>query len=215
MVENRRALRFECDEKLVCKQSGVEFGATVIDISRGGMKIHSQQKLEVGSKLFLHLKDRARGRAPVKAVVRWVLLGPDYQVGLEFEDSAGKLSRRWVRKLFPDEGAAWTSGHQQRSEVRAVTSVPIVAASGFIEGKACDLSSTGASFELPQKLENTVGLFLCLPWAFLEVRANVLRAEKRGDNWLHSVQFSVMRERDKEALEAFVEHQATGGAFLN
>lgn len=210
MIENRRALRFNCDERLICKVAGEEFNATVIDISRGGMKVQCEKRLQVGSKLFLRLEDSVRGRAPVKAIVRWVLLGDQFEVGLEFQDSASKLSRRWVRKLFPDAGAAWTAGHQQRTEVRAPVRLPVVSANGFVEGTTIDVSGSGAYIELPQKLDDTVGLFLCLPWSYLEVRANVLRAEMRDGKWFHSVQFAALRDEQKDAIDAFVESRALG-----
>jgi PilZ domain len=206
LQENRRSLRFECRETLIFQHGGKTYEATVLDISRGGARLSCSKKLPVGSKVFLRLKDRTKGRAPVKAVVRWRGGEAPFEMGLEFRDSTSKLSRRWVRKLFPDQGAAWTAGHQQRSEVRAQVSLPVVSANGFIEGTTLDISQGGACFELDQKLEDTVGLFFCLPWSLLEVRANVLRAESRGSKWVHSVRFSPLKEEQQAELEAFVEH---------
>lgn len=205
MQENRQSLRFECRETLLFQHAGKTIEATILDISRGGVRLSCETRLPVGRKVFLRLKDKTRGRVPVKAVVRWRSGSGPYELGLEFRDSATKLSRQWVRKLFPGQGSAWTAGHQHRSEVRARVSLPVVSASGFVEGKTLDLSSSGACFELDQELTDTVGLYLCLPWSYLEVRANVLRAENKGSKWIHSVQFSALREGERELLKDFIE----------
>jgi len=155
---------------------------------------------------MLRPKDRRLGRAPVKAVVRWRSGREAFELGLEFRDSPSKLSRRWVRTLFPDQGAAWASARQQRREVRAQVELPIVAAEGFSEGKTLDVSLSGACFELGRKLEESVDLFLCLPWSLLEVQARVLRSESRGSKWVHSVEFSPLPQEQREQLDVFVEH---------
>jgi hypothetical protein len=213
MLENRRALRFECEETLVCKSAGNEFKATVMDISRGGMRVRTKKRIEVGSRLVLRLEDRARGRAPVEAVVRWVRLGDELQMGLEFEDSASKLSRRWVRKLFPGAGAAWTASRQQRSEIRAKARLPVVSTNGSVEGATLDVSRSGACIELSGKLEENAGVVLCLPWSYLELNADVLRVEQRRDKWIHSVKLADLNEEQQQQLDAFVEDRTMAMAF--
>lgn len=206
MKENRSTLRFECDEELFFQLDGQSHEARVLDISRGGVRIATSAKLPVGRNLFLRIKDKSRGRVPVKAVVRWRSGEGPFEMGLEFRESTSKLSRRWVRKLFPNEGQAWTRGHQQRTEVRVSVDLPVVASNGFVEGKILDLSPSGARLELDHKLDETAGLYLCLPWSYLEVRANVLRAEMLDSKWVHSVRFSVLGESESEELKGFVEH---------
>lgn len=213
MLENRRALRFECEETLVCEYGETEFKATVMDISRGGMRVQSKKRLKVGSRIVLRLENKSRGRAPVEAVVRWTSLGQDRQIGLEFQDSASKLSRRWVRKLFPESGAAWTAGKQQRSEIRAQARLPVVSTNGMVEGTTLDVSRSGARIELSGQLEEDAGLFLCLPWSYLELKADVLRVEQRNDKWIHSIQLSDISEKEQYQLEAFVEDRTTAMAF--
>ena len=204
--ENRNTLRFECQEELFFQLDGVSHEARVMDISRGGVRVQTSTKLPVGRNLFLRIKDKSRGRVPVKAVVRWRRGEGPYEMGLEFRESTSKLSRRWVRKLFPQEGKAWAQGHQQRSEVRALVDLPVVDSNGFSEGKILDISPSGARIQFEQKLEGTTGLYLCLPWSYLEVRANVLRVEADDSKWVHSVRFAPIGEAASEELKGFIEH---------
>ena len=212
MLENRHALRFECEEALVGKYRGTEFSAEVMDISRGGMKVRTEKCLEVGARVVLRLEDKRRGRAPVQAVVRWTSLS-DEQIGLEFEDSATKLSRRWVRKLFPDSGAAWTAGRQKRMEIRAKARIPVVSTDGVVEGSTLDVSRSGARIELSGELDDEAGLLLFLPSSFQELQTDVLRVEQRGRKWVHSVQFSELSREQQQQLDAFVKDRTTAIAF--
>ena len=214
MLENREAIRFECDEALICKSKSKEFGARVLDVSRGGMRVQSKKQLKVGSKVVLRLENKARGRAAVNAVVRWVGRGEMNEMGLEFQDSASKLSKRWVRKLFPESGSSsWVASKQQRAEIRAKARVPVVSSSGTVEGATKDLSRSGASLELSGKLEEGSGLIFCLPSSYLEVQADIVRVEQEGDQWIHSVKLSELSPEQKRQLEAFVQDRTASVAF--
>ena len=212
MLENRSTVRFQSEEILICKQAAKEFRAIVLDVSRGGMRIHCQKKLKVGSYISLRPHNRVRGRALVKAVVRWVRAA-DHQVGLEFVDSAKKLSKRWVRKLLPGSGAAWTTSKQQRLDVRAKARVPVVSSDGKLEGATIDLGCTGACLELSGKLEVTAGLLLCLPGSYLELRADILRVRQQNGKWIHSVRFPSLKPRQRQQLDAFVKDRMVAMAF--
>jgi len=205
LKEKRKTLRFDCREKLFFQFDGVPHDAEVLDISRGGVRIATPAELPLGRDIFLRIKDNSRGRVPVKAVVRWLRGDGPYEVGLEFRESTSKLSKRWVRKLFPNEGKAWTQGHQQRAEVRTSVNLPVVLSNNFSEGRILDLSSSGARIELDEKLDNATDLYLCLPWSYLEVQADVLRTEPKGSKWVHSVRFSTQ----SEDLQNFMEWSLT------
>lgn len=204
MIEIRRNHRFECDAKLTVKQGKRTSEATVIDISRGGLRLETSARLSVGQQVSVLPKESSQRKKPIKAVVRWVLQGQTREVGLEFQTPQSKLSRRWIRKLFPDEGGGWRLGTQKRTEVRAPVSLPMANAH-FEEGTLLDISANGARFELAQPLSGSESLYLCLPWSLLKVEAKILRAESRPTGWEHSVQFRDLDDSDRQALQAYVE----------
>ena len=205
MKELRESLRFSCNEAVVCLMGRRKIQADILDVSRGGMRLRLSQPLGVGRQIEVKPKHRSRGRAPVLAVVRWQRTGDEMEAGLEFLEPAGKLSRKWLRKLFPGKGKAWTEGHQQRSEVRAGCRLPVVSGDGNWEGELADLSASGACFLRDTKLEESTELYLCLPWDYVQVNATPVRVAKKGDEWVHSVRFSGLKPAQREHLRLFVE----------
>ena len=206
MKELRESLRFSCNEAVVCLMGRRKIQADILDVSRGGMRLRLSQPLEVGRQIEVKPKHRSRGRAPVLAAVRWQCTGDEMEAGLEFLEPAGKLSRKWLRKLFPGKGKAWTEGRQQRSEVRAGCRLPGVSGDGSWEGELVDLSASGACFLRDTKLEESAELYLCLPWDYVQVNATPVRVAQRGKAWVHSVKFSQLKPAQREHLKLFVEN---------
>ncbi|MCA9779420.1 MAG: PilZ domain-containing protein [Candidatus Eremiobacteraeota bacterium] len=205
MRELRESLRFTCSEEVVCMVGRRKVQAEILDVSRGGLRLRLSQSLPLGRQVEIKPKHRSRGRAPVTAVVRWQGQGEALEAGLEFTEPAGKLSRKWLRKLFPGKGKAWTEGRQQRAEVRAGCRLPVVSKDGNWEGELLDLSASGARFLGDGKLSQSTELYLCLPWDFVEVRATPVRVARKGDDWIHSVKFSELQAAQQEHLRLFVE----------
>ena len=205
MKELRESLRFSCNEAVVCLMGRRKIQADIIDVSRGGMRLRLSQPLELGRQVEVKPKHRSRGRAPVLAVVRWQTTGDEAEAGLEFLEPAGKLSRKWLRKLFPGKGKAWTKGHQQRSEVRAGCRLPVVSGDDTWEGEIVDLSASGARFLRNEKMAESTNIYLCLPWDYLEVSATPVRVTQKGKEWVHSVTFSELGSAEREHLKLFVE----------
>lgn len=208
MVENRRKIRFECHATLTIEYGRHTCEGEVLDISQGGLRLTSSADLSVGRKVSLSLPDGSRRQKAVKAVVRWIRRGRwSNEIGLEFQAPPQKLAKRWIRKLFPDEGAAWKQSRQKRDEVRAEVNLPM-AVGDYREGAVLDVSRSGARFVLDSKLENQTDLFICLPFTLLELQAEVLRAQQREDKWVHSVRFREVPQNDQETLNAYVESVA-------
>lgn len=179
--------------------------AEILDVSRGGLRLRLSQSLPLGRQVEIKPKHRSRGRAPVTAVVRWQGQGEALEAGLEFTEPAGKLSRKWLRKLFPGRGKAWTEGRQHRSEVRAGCRLPVVSRDGSWEGEIVDLSESGVRFLRDDKLDESSQLYLCLPWDYVEVRATPVRTARSGRKWVHSAKFTDLDPAQREHLRLFVE----------
>jgi hypothetical protein len=205
MKELRESLRFTCCESVVCRVGRRKVQAEIVDLSRGGLRLKLSQPLLIGQQVEVKPKHRSRGRSPVLAVVRWQSTGVEMEAGLEFLEPAGKLSRKWLRKLFPGKGKAWTEGHQQRSEVRAGCRLPVVSGDGTWEGELVDLSASGARFSGDAKLEESTELYLCLPWDYVRVNATPVRVARKGNEWVHSVKFSELIPAQRDHLNLFVE----------
>ena len=207
MKELRETIRFTCQETVVCLGGRRKVEAEIIDVSRGGARLKLTNSLRVGQTCQLKPKHRSVGRTAVEAIVRWQLFGDDIEAGLEFLEPAGKLSRKWLRKLFPGKGEAWTRGHQQRQEVRASCNLPVISVDGRSEGQMLDISASGASFVQDHKLEDAAQLYLCLPWDFVEVNATPVRATFGDGGWVNSVKFSELSDAEREHLKLFVEKE--------
>lgn len=203
MKELRETVRFTCAQAVVCQVGRRKIQAEILDVSRGGARLALSAPLRVGQTVIL--KPEKRGRAPVEAVVRWQIEGERIEAGLEFQESPGKLARNWVRKLFPEQGKAWTEGKQKRSEVRTECRLPVVSLDGVWEGQTLDLSSSGACFVKQGKLKSAAQVYLCLPWDYVQVEATPIRATRREDGWVHSVRFGELNPQEKEHLKLFVE----------
>ena len=205
MVENRRKVRFECHATLAVEYGRHSCQGEVLDISQGGLRLSTSADISVGRKVSLKLPDGNRRQKAVKAVVRWVRYGRwSNEIGLEFQAAPQKLAKRWIRKLFPQEGPTWKHSRQRRSEVRADVNLPMAVAD-YREGAVTDVSLSGARFTMDCKLEDSTNLFICLPFTLLELEADVLRAEREEDRWVHSVPFRDVPPNDQETLTAFVE----------
>jgi PilZ domain-containing protein len=207
LKELRETIRFSCRENVVCLVGRKKIQAEIIDVSRGGARLEVARSLEVGQKILIKPKQRSRGRTPVEAVVRWQVFGETTEAGIEFLEPAGKLSRKWLRKLFPGKGKAWTQGHQQRAEVRTGCRLPVVSVDGRSEGKILDISPSGACFVQADKLEDEAQLYLCLPWDYVQVTATPVRAVRGDGGWVHSVKFSELSPSERDHLKLFVEKE--------
>jgi hypothetical protein len=205
--ELRETIRFTCQETVVCQVGRRKILAEIVDVSRGGARLALTATLRVGQKVLIKPRHRSRGRAPVEAVVRWQCHGAQLEAGIEFLEPAGKLSRKWLRKLFPGKGKAWTQGHQQRGEVRAECSLPVVSMDGRWEGETLDVSPSGACFVQEQELSSSADFFLCLPWDYVQVKATPVRAVRGDDCWIHSVKFTELTPEEEDHLKLYVEQQ--------
>ncbi|MFA5505717.1 MAG: PilZ domain-containing protein [Vulcanimicrobiota bacterium] len=205
MKELRETVRFGCQEEVVCRLGKRGVDARILDISRGGVRLSLSQTLKVGQQVEIKPKYRSRGRAGVAAVVRWQTLDSRPVVGLEFLEPEGTYFKKWLRNLFPQKGKAWNEGRQQRAEVRADCSLPVVSLDGKWEGYLQDLSLSGASFRKESKSPEPARIFLCLPWDYIEATATPVRTCKDGKGWLHSVKLSELKAEEQEHLALYLE----------
>ena len=204
MRDHRQNVRIPSDEIIDCYHGQGHFEAEILDLSRGGIRIGCLQDLPLGSSILIQHRELSRCQIPVKAVARWKRPGAVTEIGLEFQAESKSANLRWVAELFPDEGPLRVENLQQRLDVRADVSIPVVTDIGGMAGETLDVSSGGARFRVNAKLEDETSLLFCLPDSFVEVQARVLRRNWQHGQWIHSVRFQELKEEQKALLSSQV-----------
>lgn len=151
MVSQNRRVYSRCECTLPV--SSLEWKGAVVDLSVGGARIFSRDRLEPGATIELE-----RGAGPtVAGQVRWVLDHPTGCVmhGVTFSQSAYRVVASWVGEVLSKRGLTFDGLLDRRRFVRWDARLEAEMEAGEVRcrGEICELSTGGARFLTDQRPE--------------------------------------------------------------
>jgi hypothetical protein len=161
-----------CRVPVICNLSGMEVGATVVDLGMQGMRLVLPTPLTRGSRILVGSKPEGSDLGgPVFCKVVWVLKSAKrkaYQAGLRFDDSDEAKASSWMRPVLSRLGFAKGKIREKRVDVRlevhAHVPVSVQAMEGELlgDGVLVDFSRRGAQISVDTQIPKETQIFLSI-----------------------------------------------------